>query len=150
MQQFMHKINYLLISLEALNLDYLENYDLYYTEQINKTQLNTYYINHKNLLKKNKIYSSYKYIIILINILYQVINKNKSSELVQLILKQDKLLNQYIKKFHYIYFNNHDYYTLYTKHEKPNITQIAILNLYIIYIIIKNTNSLYLTYYLTT
>nr|YP_009300447.1 hypothetical chloroplast RF65 [Campylaephora sungminbooi]AKU47366.1 hypothetical chloroplast RF65 [Campylaephora sungminbooi] len=150
MHQFMHKINYLLISLEALNLDYLENYDLCYKEQIKKTRLNQYYINNQNLFKKNKIDYSYTCAIILINILYKVINKNKSSELVQLILKQDKLLNQYIKKFHHIYFNNQDYYTLYTKHEKPNIKQIAIINLYIIYIIIQSTNFLYLTYYLIT
>ena len=155
MQHFMHKINYLFISLEALNLNYFKNSNTYYNEYNNtlyKTKLKNNIINIKNKKDINIYQISYsyqcQYIFKLIILLYHIINKDKISEITQLIFTQEKLLNQYIKKFYNIYFNNNDYYTLYTANEIMNIKNIAITNLYIIYISTKKNNILYLTYHL--
>ena len=151
MQDFMHKINSLFISLEALNLEYLNKYNISYVQQnnqINIKQLQNYCLNNNKTLIKYPIQYKYEYITILITILYQAINKNKASELVQLILKKETLLNQYIQKFHHIYLNKYDYYTLNTKYETLKISNFAIINLYLIYISKKHANLIYLIYYL--
>lgn len=147
-KQYVSKIYYLFMSLEALNLNSIKNYNTYRTKE-HSNYNSFYYLNPILLFNRYKKYS-YINIIILITILYKTINKNNFCELIQLILKKDKLLNQYIHKFRHIYFNNNNYYILSTYNEQLKINKIAILNLYTMYIITKHTNLLYLIYYILT
>lgn len=154
--KYTKKIHYLLISLEVLNLhltpndkeyfnknQYIDQKDL--NELFNRTNLTNIY-----LLDPNQIKSSYINIITIINILYTAINQEKSHQIIQNILKKEKLLNQYLLKFNHIYFSHYTKYKSSIKNEKITIYDIAIINLYIIYLIKKNKQILYLTYYLLT
>lgn len=146
---FTKKIDYLLISLEALHLNSLQIYFKNHSS-INYMEFNAIYnINNLNLFNTNKVLYSYTTICKLIFLLYKTIKKNNLSRLIQIIFTKKQLLNKYIKKFYTLYSNN-NYYATYTNNTKLKLKYIAIINLYIIYTIEKYSSIRYLVYYLLT
>jgi hypothetical protein len=143
--KYNNKIHNLLISLESLNLHISPDFHNKYVKNnsINRVYLNEIYT--LNTIKKTNVN-----ILIIINNLYKAIHQTKSYKIIQIILKEEKLLNQYMKKFNYIYLKKYNKYQSYIINEKTTIYNIAIMNLYIIYLINKRSNLYYLIYYLLT
>lgn len=142
---FTKKINYLLISLEVLSIDHSQiNNNIL----INKIELNNVYrIDTLYLLNTQIVYYPYIITLKLIAMLYRSIKKKKLSELIQIILKRKELLHQYINKFYRLYSNNNSY-TSYNYAKQLKLKYIAIINLYIIYTIDRESHIGYIIYYL--
>lgn len=125
------RIQNLLISLEILNIHNTQYKTIY-----NNNMINYKYFNQN-------IYS-------LIFSIYNIRNNKHKYEFIKLILNKDQLLNKYIEKFKYLHKKKFRYYHITNLKEKLNLSNIAIINLYIIYKIINKDYMFYIYYYLLT
>nr|QCI04542.1 hypothetical protein [Apoglossum ruscifolium] len=139
------KINYLLISIEALNI-YSQEY--LYNDKNTKISKNIKNI-HVHIIN-NKYYNILP-IIIYIFFLYQIINDIIIQKLANDIVidfsnyMKTQLVKQYLNKFNYIYYKVYNYYNF---NDNFNINEIAIINLYIIIKIYKKEGLFFLIKYL--
>lgn len=130
---FLKKIDLLTISLEALILYYA-----------NKNVVNKFY-KLRNDLKVKKYNEKQNFIFLLeyINSLKKFVADNYINGIAIKIIEnytqkqQPESINQYISKFHYLYFRNKKYYSNYkslksNQVEKIAINESAIVNLYLI------------------
>nr|YP_009297074.1 hypothetical protein Ceram_141 [Ceramium japonicum]AOM66417.1 hypothetical protein Ceram_141 [Ceramium japonicum] len=148
--KYTQKIYYLLISLEVLNLYITEDYCQYFKKNKKIYSTGFHSLSTINIFYKYQEKYSYIQMIIMIYNLYKIINQKNFSELIQHILKTEKLLHQYIKKFYHLHSNDYTQYQSYTANKQLKIDDIALINLYIIYLINQKINIFYLTYYLLT
>lgn len=148
--QLIYKINLLLISIEALNInsnDYLKKYI--------KQNIDT-----KSFIYLSKFNNNINYyfvdIIITISFIYQIIKSKINYKIVNKIIdeynkyKQSKITKQYLTKFTYIYNKIYDYYDYEYNHyfNSVYIYKLAIINLYLIKQINQKKGFFILTKYL--
>nr|YP_010197888.1 hypothetical protein LK367_pgp011 [Gracilaria isabellana]UAD86304.1 hypothetical protein [Gracilaria isabellana] len=153
-------MDFLLISIEAINL---YNLDEHYTYKINSVEIatrlnNLFLIRCGNLLRHPQSYTLYNFqeTIETIYYLYRSVNNFRMQKKIHKILKaiyynnQLKSIKQYLQRFKYIYYKTHNYYNISSKfyfYDKY-ITEIAILNLYVIYILGHENGIYFLIKYL--
>nr|YP_010198883.1 hypothetical protein LK101_pgp009 [Gracilaria tikvahiae]UAD88116.1 hypothetical protein [Gracilaria tikvahiae]UAD88319.1 hypothetical protein [Gracilaria tikvahiae] len=153
-------MDFLLISIEAINL---YNLDEHYTYKINSVEIatrlnNLFLIRCGNLLRHPQSYTLYNFqeTIETIYYLYKSVNNFRMQKKIHKILKeiyynnQLKSIKQYLQRFKYIYYKTHNYYNINSKfyfYDKY-ITEIAILNLYVIYILGHENGIYFLIKYL--
>nr|YP_009732500.1 hypothetical protein [Gracilaria textorii]QHS70949.1 hypothetical protein [Gracilaria textorii] len=153
-------MDFLLISIEAINL---YNLDENYTYKINSVEIatrlnNLFLIRCGNLLRHPQSYTLYNFkeTIKAIYYLYRSVNNFRMQKKISKILKaiyhdnQLKSIKQYLQRFKYIYYKTHNYYNINSKlcfYDK-DITEIAILNLYIIHILSRENGIYFLIKYL--
>nr|UAD87909.1 hypothetical protein [Gracilaria textorii] len=153
-------MDFLLISIEAINLYSL---DEYYTYKINSVEIatrlnNLFLIRCGNLLRHPQSYTlcNFQETIEAIYYLYRSVNNFRMQKKIHKILKaicynnQLKSMKQYLQRFKYIYYKTHNYYNTNSKfyfYDKY-IIEIAILNLYIIYILGHKNGIYFLIKYL--
>lgn len=125
-----YKIHLFIITITAL--------DIYQNKSINI--ILEHLLKSKNLVQNNQtdyIFDKLYIIKIIYNISY-IMRSNIIQEPTKTIIQQytnkiyGNMLNQYIKKFTYIYYKNYDYYKNSSFNKQINIKDIAITNLYII------------------
>nr|YP_010198093.1 hypothetical protein LK227_pgp009 [Gracilaria multipartita]UAD86509.1 hypothetical protein [Gracilaria multipartita] len=154
------KIDFLLVSIEAINL---YNLDENYTYRINSIEIasclnNLFLIRCGNLLRHPQSYMLYNFkeTIKAIYYLYRSINNFKMQKKINKILKaiyhdnQLKSIQQYLQRFKYIYYKTHNYYNIRSKFYFYNkdITEIAIFNLYVMHILGRKDGIYFLIKYL--
>nr|YP_010198501.1 hypothetical protein LK148_pgp009 [Gracilaria pachydermatica]UAD86917.1 hypothetical protein [Gracilaria pachydermatica] len=153
-------MDFLLISIEAINL---YNLDEHYIYKINSTEIadrlnNLFLIRCGNLLRHPQSYTlcNFQETIEAIYYLYKSVNNFRMQKKIDKLLKeiyydnQLKSIKQYLQRFRYIYYKTQNYYNINSKfyfYDKC-ITEIAILNLYIIYILGRENGIHFLIKYL--
>ena len=148
--QLVYKMNLLLISIEALNIQSNDYFKQYIEENLNK----------KSFIYLSKFNENINYyfldIITSISFIYQIINNKTKNKIVNKIIndynkyKQSKLTKQYLTKFTYIYNKIYDYYDYDYNHyfNSVYIYKLAIINLYLIKQINQKKGFFTLTKYL--
>nr|YP_009510943.1 hypothetical protein [Gracilaria gracilis]AXI96616.1 hypothetical protein [Gracilaria gracilis] len=140
-------MDFLLISIEAINLYHLDENQTHKTDSIETISHlnNLFLIRCGNLLRHPKCYSLYNFkeTIKIIYYLNKSINNSKMQKKINKILKaiyhgnQLKNIKPYLSRFKYIYYKTQNYYNITSKVYLYDqyIVEIAIFNLYIMHIL---------------
>lgn len=153
--KFKHKLDLLLISIEALNLYKSKNI---YNQTINTTKLyqDIFFIRSGNYIRNinnNLLFNLHQ----TITIIYRIYIYSKQmylQEIVKRILNNycnsinNTIELQYYNRFNYIYKKTQNYHNHYSYYKQAKIEQLAIINLYIINKINNNYGFYFLIKYL--